>query len=57
VSCGKGFATRSLIEKMTSQLANHPMFQSERALRRLQMCEDCRVIDIAQDQAVLALDE
>ena len=31
------------------------MFQSERAKRRLQMCEDCRVVDAVQDaDAMLA---
>ncbi len=49
VSCGKPFATRSVIERMLGKLEGHYMFQGERALRRLQMCEDCRVVDIAQD--------
>lgn len=57
VVCNKAFAVRSLIEQMTARLHNHPMFQSERARRRLQMCEDCRVVDIAQDQSALTLEE
>ena len=43
VSCGKPFATRSMIEGMTAKLRGHHMFQSDAALRRLQMCGDCRV--------------
>lgn len=46
VSCGKPFATRSVIERMTERLKGHWMFQGESALRRLQMCEDCRVRDM-----------
>jgi len=46
VACGKPFATQSVIEKMTAKLASHSMFQNEQALRRLQMCGDCRVRDM-----------
>lgn len=45
VSCGKPFASQSIIEKMTTKLKQHSMFQGD-ALRRIQMCEDCRVRDI-----------
>jgi ferredoxin len=48
-SCGKPFATRSVIDNMLEKLKGHYMFQDERARRRLTMCEDCRVIDIVQD--------
>ena len=34
---------------MQEKLKDHYMFDSERALNRLKMCEDCRVVDIAQD--------
>ncbi len=49
-SCGKPFATRSVIDNMLNKLKGHYMFQTERARRRLTLCEDCRVIDIVQDQ-------
>ncbi len=42
IRCGKPFGTRSLIDRMTARLANHPLFLGP-ALERLQMCEDCRV--------------
>ena len=29
------------------------MFASERARRRLQMCEDCRVVDAVQDSEAM----
>jgi ferredoxin len=46
VSCGKPFATRSLLDKLQRKLEGHWMFQTEEARRRLQMCEDCRVRDL-----------
>ena len=52
-SCGKPFATRSVIDNMLNKLKGHHMFQSERARRRLTLCEDCRVIDIVQDPDAL----
>ena len=42
IVCGKPFATKSMIDKMTETLASHRMFQGD-ALDRLKMCEDCRV--------------
>lgn len=45
LSCGVAFATASVIGRMTERLKGHAMFQSEEALRRLQLCGDCRVID------------
>jgi ferredoxin len=49
VRCGKAFATRSTIERITAKLSHHPMFQGD-ALRRIQMCEDCRVIDMMEGE-------
>ncbi|MEJ2179363.1 MAG: 4Fe-4S binding protein [Gammaproteobacteria bacterium] len=45
ISCGKAFASQSVIENMTAKLKQHAMFQGE-ALKRIQMCDDCRVKDI-----------
>jgi Pyruvate/2-oxoacid:ferredoxin oxidoreductase delta subunit len=53
VQCGKPFATRRVIDNILAKLAEHAMFQSERARRRLQMCEDCRVVDAVQDTEVM----
>ena len=49
ITCGKAFATKSLIDNIMQKLAGHYMFNSERAKRRLMMCEDCRVVDVIQD--------
>lgn len=49
ISCGKPFATQSVVTAMLVKLEGHYMFQTERAKRRLMMCEDCRVVDVVQD--------
>jgi ferredoxin len=52
-ACGKPFATRSVIDKMRGKLKGHSMFQSERALKRLTLCDTCRVVDIVQDEEAM----
>ncbi|MCP5265961.1 MAG: 4Fe-4S binding protein [Burkholderiaceae bacterium] len=49
IRCGKPFATRSALERVLAKLEGHPMFRDEAARRRLKMCEDCRVLDMMQD--------
>jgi ferredoxin len=45
INCGKPFGAKSTVERVVAQLAmKHSMFQSERAVRLIQMCEDCRII-------------
>ena len=46
VRCGKPFANQRIIDNMLGKLAAHSMFKDPAALRRLQMCQDCRVIDM-----------
>jgi len=52
VRCGNAFGTRKMIQNMTGRLGAHSMFAGGGALRRLQMCGDCRVADM-----VLSKDE
>ena len=47
VRCGTPFGTRQMIDVMTGRLSAHAMFSGSR-LRRIQMCADCRVIDMMQ---------
>jgi len=56
VSCGKPFATKSVIDKMMEKLSGHWMFTDERAKQRLMMCEDCRVVDVIQDPEMMERD-
>jgi len=46
VRCGTPFGTRKMIDSMTGKLGAHSMFAAGGALRRLQMCADCRVVDM-----------
>ena len=50
VRCAKPFGTQSMIDNMLVKLTTHSMFASGPALRRLQMCADCRVIDLMEEK-------
>jgi len=50
VRCGNPFGTRRMVENMTGRLGSHSMFAGGGALKRLQMCGDCRVIDMASSK-------
>jgi ferredoxin len=54
VRCGKPFGTRQMVDNMRGKLAGHSMFSGGGApgskLRRLQMCADCRVIDMMDNK-------
>jgi ferredoxin len=55
VRCGKPFGTKSAIDRVTRQLANkHAMFQSESAIRALQMCDNCRVVAHFEEKRPMA---
>jgi ferredoxin len=49
VGCGKPFATASMIKTITGRLQGHSLFQGDK-LRRLQMCEACRVKSMFSDR-------
>jgi ferredoxin len=48
VRCGKPFGTRQMIDGMLARLAGHALFATPEAQRRLQMCADCRVLDMLE---------
>jgi len=50
VRCGKPFGTRPMVENMLGKLAGHSMFPGAGALKRLQMCADCRVVDMMENK-------
>lgn len=49
VRCGKPFGTRQMVENMLGKLGGHSMFVG--GTRRLQMCGDCRVVDMMENKA------
>jgi ferredoxin len=46
IRCGKPFGTRRMIDNMLAKLDQHSMFSGAGALKRLQMCGECRVVDM-----------
>ncbi len=50
VRCGKAFATRRMIDTIRSRLQGHWTLD-EGGRRRLEMCEECRVIDLYEREA------
>lgn len=53
VVCGKPFATRSVMERMREKLKDHWMFQDPDTLRRMEMCEECRVTEMFRQETGL----
>src|SRR5712671_4531793 len=51
VRCGKPFGTRRMVDAMLGKLGAHSMFAGAGALKRLQMCGDCRVVDMMDNKA------
>ncbi len=54
LDCGKAFATHKIIETMQAKLKDHWMFGDEAAMRRLKLCDECRVKDMFQQQGGLS---
>lgn len=46
LACGKPFATRAMISRMREKLKGHWMFEDPNAVKRLEMCDECRVKDM-----------
>jgi len=47
IECGTPFGARSAIEKVVERLTGHSMFSNSDQLKLIQMCDDCRVITLA----------
>jgi hypothetical protein len=39
-----------MVDNMLAKLTGHSMFAGEGALKRLQMCADCRVVDMMENK-------
>lgn len=50
IRCGKPFATHAVMQRMTERLTGHWMFRDEQARRRIQMCQDCKVLDMFEQE-------
>jgi ferredoxin len=49
VRCGTPFGTRKMVDAMLGKLGAHSMFAGG-GVRRLQMCGDCRVVDMMENK-------
>ncbi|WP_261835475.1 4Fe-4S binding protein [Vibrio ishigakensis] len=49
--CQKPFAPQSMVNMLQDKLRGHSHFSDETSLRRIAMCEDCRVIDMFESMA------
>jgi len=50
VRCGKPFGNKQMVDNMLGKLATHSMFVGA-GLKRLQMCADCRVVDMMENKS------
>ena len=50
IRCNKPFAAKSSIERIEAKLKGHPMFSSPATAQRLRMCENCRVVAMAEEE-------
>jgi ferredoxin len=55
VRCGKPFGTRQMVANMLGRLGTHSMFSGAGGLRRLQMCGDCRVVDMMENKTEVTI--
>lgn len=55
ISCHKPFGTKLMVDAMLGRLAGHSMFAGGEALKRLQMCADCRVVDMMASKKEMSI--
>jgi ferredoxin len=55
ISCGKALGTKQMIASMLGKLAGHSMFQGDGKLKRLQMCADCRIVDMMESKDEMSI--
>jgi ferredoxin len=55
VRCGKPFGTKRMVDNMLAKLDQHSMFSGGGALKRLQMCAECRVIDMVESHDEMSI--
>ncbi|MDH3714375.1 MAG: 4Fe-4S binding protein [Gammaproteobacteria bacterium] len=54
LDCGKAFATQKIIDTMQLKLKDHWMFGDEAAMRRLKLCDECRIKDMLRVEGGLS---
>jgi hypothetical protein len=46
-----------MVDNMLGKLAGHSMFAGGGSLRRLQMCADCRVVDMMENKDEISIQD
>ncbi len=57
VRCGKPFGARKMVDNMLGKLSGHSMFAGDGSLKRLQMCGDCRVVDMMENKNEMTIQD
>ena len=57
VRCSAPFGTKAMVDSMLKRLSGHSLFADEAALRRLQMCGDCRVVDMMENRKEMTVED
>lgn len=57
VRCGTPFGTRAMVDSMLQRLSGHSLFADAQALKRLQMCGDCRVADMLENRKEISVED
>lgn len=57
VRCAAPFGTRAMVDSMLKRLSGHSLFADEAARRRLQMCGDCRVVDMMENRKEMTVED
>jgi ferredoxin len=57
VRCSTPFGTRAMVDSMLKRLSGHSLFANETALRRLQMCGNCRVVDMMENSNEMTVED
>ena len=55
--CAAPFGTRAMVDSMLKRLSGHSLFADEAARRRLQMCGDCRVVDMMENRKEMTVED
>ncbi len=57
IRCAKPFGTQAMVDGMLKRLSGHSLFADGAALKRLQMCGDCRVVDMLESKNEMTVED
>lgn len=57
IRCAQPFGTQAMVDSMLKRLSGHSLFADGAALKRLQMCGDCRVVDMLESRSEMTVED